>query len=58
MFSESIMKHFMGFGSGFTELHAKHDADMLHDFAIYHKQNGAQSQKSSYLKTMHVHSEV
>jgi hypothetical protein len=28
------MKHFGGFGSRFTELHAKLDADALLDFAI------------------------
>jgi hypothetical protein len=27
------MKHFKGFSSGFTELHAKLDADMLLDLA-------------------------
>jgi hypothetical protein len=31
-------KHFKGFGSGFTKLHAKLDADMLLDFAIHHRQ--------------------
>jgi hypothetical protein len=39
MFSKSLMKHFKGFGNGFTKLHAKLDADMLLDFAIHHKQN-------------------
>jgi hypothetical protein len=29
------MKHFMGFSSGFTELHAKLDADTLLNFAIH-----------------------
>jgi hypothetical protein len=28
-----LMKHFKGFGSRFTTLHAKLDADMLLDFA-------------------------
>jgi hypothetical protein len=39
MFSKSLMKHFRGFGGGFTELHAELDADMLLDFAIHHGQN-------------------
>jgi hypothetical protein len=34
MFSKSLMKHFKGFGSGFTELHAKLDADTSLSFAI------------------------
>jgi hypothetical protein len=29
------MKHFKDFGIGFTELHAKLDADTLLDFAIH-----------------------
>jgi hypothetical protein len=33
-FSKNLTKHFKGFGSGFTELHAKLDADMLLDFAV------------------------
>jgi hypothetical protein len=32
------MKHFKGFGSGFTKLHAKLDADTF-DFAIHQGQN-------------------
>jgi hypothetical protein len=32
MFSKSLTKHFSGFGSGFTELHAKLDADTLLNF--------------------------
>jgi hypothetical protein len=36
MFSKSLTKHFNGFGSGFTELHAERDADMLLDLAIHH----------------------
>jgi hypothetical protein len=31
---QNFTKHFKGFGSGFTELHAKLDADTLLDFAI------------------------
>jgi hypothetical protein len=34
-----LMKHFTGFGSGFTELHAKLDTDILLDFAIHRRQN-------------------
>jgi hypothetical protein len=30
-------KHFKGFGSRFTELHTKLDADTLLDFAIHYK---------------------
>jgi hypothetical protein len=36
---QSLMKHFKGFGSGFTELHAKLDADTFLDFAIHHRHN-------------------
>jgi hypothetical protein len=43
MFSKSFTKHFKGFGSRFTELHAKLDADMLLDFAIHRRQNETQS---------------
>jgi hypothetical protein len=39
MFSKSLMKHFKGFGNGFTELHAKLDAGTLLDFAIPRRQN-------------------
>jgi hypothetical protein len=42
------MKHFKRFGSGFTELHAKLDADKT-------KHN---VKKSTDVKTMHVHSVV
>jgi hypothetical protein len=35
MFSKSLTKHFKSLGSGFTELHAKLDADMMLDFAIH-----------------------
>jgi hypothetical protein len=45
-----------GFGSGFTELHAKFDEDILLDFAIHHRQNETRSQKSTNVKTMLVHS--
>jgi hypothetical protein len=40
---KSLMKHFKSSGSGFTELHAKLDADTLLDFAIHCRQNKAQS---------------
>jgi hypothetical protein len=43
MFSKSLTKHFKGFGSGFTELYAKLDADTLLDFANHHRQNETQS---------------
>jgi hypothetical protein len=52
------MKHFKDFGSGFTEIHTKHDADTLLDFAIHRKQNKAQSQESTLLKTVLFHSVV
>jgi hypothetical protein len=52
------MKHFKSFGSGFTELQAKLDADTLLDFAIHHRQNETRSQKSNCVKIMHVHSAV
>jgi hypothetical protein len=40
-------KAFQGFGSGFTELHAKLDADTLLNFAIRCGQNETQSRKST-----------
>jgi hypothetical protein len=46
MFSKSLTKHFKGFGSGFTELRAKLDSDMLLDFAIHRRQNETRSRKS------------
>jgi hypothetical protein len=58
MFSKSVTKHFKGFGSGFTELHAKFDADTLLDFVIHHRQNETQSRKSTRVKTVHVHNAV
>jgi hypothetical protein len=58
MFSKSLKKHFKGFASGFTELHAKSDADTLLDFAIHCRQNKTQSRKSTHVKTMRVHSMV
>jgi hypothetical protein len=55
---QNLTKHFKGFSSGFTELHAKLHADTLLDFSICHRQNETQSQISTHVKTMHVHSVV
>jgi hypothetical protein len=44
------MKHFKGFGSGSTELHAKLYADTLFDFAIHHRQNETQVEKALVYK--------
>jgi hypothetical protein len=53
------MKHFNVFGSGFTELCTKLVADMLLDFAIHcRKEKETKSQKSTYVKTMCIHSAV
>jgi hypothetical protein len=57
-FSKNLKKHFMGFGNGFTELHAKLDADTLLNFVIHHRQNKTQSQKFTHVKTVHVYSAV
>jgi hypothetical protein len=46
----------MGFGSGFTKLHAKLDADTLLDFAIHCRQNENTKWDSTCVKTIHVHS--
>jgi hypothetical protein len=56
MFSKSLTKHFMSFSSGFTERHAKLDADTLLDFAIHRSQNETQRRKSTRVKTTLVHS--
>jgi hypothetical protein len=53
MFFKSLTKHFKGFGSGFTELHAKLDADALHDFAIHRRQNETRIRKSTRVKIVH-----
>jgi hypothetical protein len=58
MFSKSLRKHFSGFGSRFTELHSKLDADALLNFAISSRQKETQSRKSTPVKTMCVHSVV
>jgi hypothetical protein len=42
MFSENFTKHFRGFGSRLTEIHAKLEADILLDFATHRKQNEAE----------------
>jgi hypothetical protein len=52
MFSKNFTKHFEGFGSRFTELRAKLDADTLLDFAIHHRQNETWSGKSTHAKTV------
>jgi hypothetical protein len=58
MFSKSLTKHFKGLGSGFTELHAKLDADTLLDFVIHRRQNEEINGKSTSVETMHAHSMV
>jgi hypothetical protein len=58
MFSKNLTKHFKGFGSGFTELHAKLDTGTLLDLAIHRRQNETRSRKSTRVKTLHVHSAV
>jgi hypothetical protein len=55
MFSKSLTKHFKGFASGFTELHAKLDADTLLDSAIHRRQNETPSRKINRVETMRVH---
>jgi hypothetical protein len=57
MFSKSLTKHFNGFGSRFTELHAKLYADTF-DFAIHGRQNETRSRKSTLVKTLRVDSAV
>jgi hypothetical protein len=56
MFSKSLTKHFKGFGSEFTELHAKLDAVSLLDFAIHRRQNETLYRKSTRVKTVCVYS--
>jgi hypothetical protein len=53
-----LTKRFKGFGSGFTELHAKFDADTLLDSAIHRRQKETRSRKSTRVKTIRVHSAV
>jgi hypothetical protein len=50
MFYKSLTKHFNGFGSGFTGLHAKLDADTLLDFVIHRRQNETRSRKGTRVK--------
>jgi hypothetical protein len=56
MFSKSFTKHFKGFSSEFTELHAICDADTFLDFTIHRGQNETRGRKSVRVKTMWVHS--
>jgi hypothetical protein len=58
MFSKSLTKHFNGFSSEFTKLHATLDADTLLDFAIHRRQNKTWSRKSTHVKAIHVHNTV
>jgi hypothetical protein len=51
-------KHFKGFGSGFTEHHAKLEADTLLTFAIHCSQRETRGQKSTCIKTVLVHRAV
>jgi hypothetical protein len=44
--AKSLMKHFQGFSSGFTKLHATLDADSLPDFTILLRQNKTQKRHS------------
>jgi hypothetical protein len=53
-----LTKHFKGFSKEFTELHVKRDGDMMLNFAIHRSQRETQSQKSTCVKTVHVHSVV
>jgi hypothetical protein len=50
MISKSLMKHFKGFGRGFTKLRTKLDADTLLNFAIHRTQNETRSQKNHSFK--------
>jgi hypothetical protein len=52
-----LTKHFSGFGSGFTERHAKLDVDTLLNFAIHRRQNKTKSKKHP-CTSMHIHSAV
>jgi hypothetical protein len=58
MFSKSLTKHFMGPGTGFTELQAKLDAGMLLIFAISRSRNKPWRRKTIRAKTMFVQSAV
>jgi hypothetical protein len=52
------MKHFKGFGKGFTKLHAKLDAETLLAFSIYRRQNETRSRKNTPVKTTLIHNMV
>jgi hypothetical protein len=56
MFTKSVIKHFKGFGSGFTKLHAKLDADRLLSYPLWINQNMKSKKHSS--KALRVHSAV
>jgi hypothetical protein len=49
-----LTKHFKGFSSGFTELHAKLDADTMLNFAIHRRQRETRNLKNTRVKTMRV----
>jgi hypothetical protein len=53
-----ITKHFKGFGSRFTKLHATLDADTLLYFAIHHSQNKTRIWKSTRVKAVLFHRAV
>jgi hypothetical protein len=48
MFSKGLTKHFKGVGSGFTELHAKLDADTLLDLPSIADKANTKSKKHSH----------
>jgi hypothetical protein len=54
---QSLAKHFKGFGSRFTELHAKLDGDMLLDLVSVTDKRKTKW-KSTHVKTVRVHSAV
>jgi hypothetical protein len=56
MSSKSLTKHFKGFGSGFTELDAKLDADRLLILPSISDKMKHEVNKSTCVKTMHAHS--
>jgi hypothetical protein len=58
MFSKSLSEHLKDFGSRFTELDTKLDADTLLDFAIHRRQNETRSRKNTHVKRMCVHRAV
>jgi hypothetical protein len=55
MFSKSLMKHFKRFDSGFTELHAKLDADTLLDFATHNRQKKPEVEKAIRVRSVVSH---